>query len=283
MAKRTISFENYEEPGWEEYTGEDPPVGKWFVGKAARAKYLEEDDQVQIIFEITEGDYAGWGRSLYLPLDESDSVYWKTQSTIKALQGGVAKAVTVDFENQKSLDLWLSKMKPVKMKIGEYKERIRLEKVAPMLEAVPTGKKATGAKLAEAEEPDEVDEGDIEDYTEEELGEMEVSELEEILEKEFDLPKDDEDFPEKGAGRGAAAKYKKALIEAILAEQEGDEGDEEDDEEGDDFEDGFEEDPEPEPEPEPAKPARRSRAAKAAPAKAAPPAKAAASTRRRRG
>lgn len=280
MAKRTISFKDYEEPTWEEYTGEDPPIGKWFPGKAVRAKYLEEDDQVQIIFEITEGDYAGWGRGLYLPLDPSDSVYWKTQQTIKALQGGVAKDVAVDFENQKSLDLWLSKMKPVKMKIGEYKERVRVDKVAPLLEAVPA-KKATGSKAAPAPEPEPEDDEPIEDYTAEELGEMEASELEEILTEEFELAKDDEDFPKKSRRDRDGSKYKADLIEAILAEQESDEDEDEDDGEDGDFEDGFEEDPEPEPEPEPEKPARRSRATKADPVKAAP-AKATASTRRRR-
>jgi hypothetical protein len=286
MAKRTISFKDYQEPTWEDYTGEDPPVGKWFNAVAKKAKYLEEDDQLQIIFEINDGDYKGWGRGMYLPLDPGDNVYWKTQATIKAVQGGVAKDVTVDFENQKALDAWVAKLKPVKLKTEEYNDKVRIAKVAPMLASVPD--KAAAKK--EAELPDEVDAGDepIEDYTAEELADMEVAELEEILSEEFELPKDDDDFPKKSRRDRDGSKYKAELIEAILAEQESDDegGDDEGGEDQEEFEDGFDEggdaDEEPEPEPEPAKPARRSRATKATPAKAAAPVKATTTTRRRR-
>jgi hypothetical protein len=289
MAKRTITFDGYEEPTWEEYTGEDPPIGKWFPAKAVKAKYLEEDDQLQIIFEVTEGDYAGWGRGMYLPLDQENSRYWVTQSTIKAVQGGVTRDLSVDFENQKALDAWVAKMKPVKVKTGEYKDRIRIDKVAAMLEGLPGGK-ATPAKAAKAAatsapepEPEEDAGEDFEDYTEAELNEMEIAELEEILQKEFE-----EELPKKPR-RGGDAKYKEVVIDAILEAQEGDEDDEDEsdaEDDSDEFEDGFDEgeaeaeEPEPEPEPEPAPRARRSRAA--APAKAAP-AKATTSTRRRRG
>lgn len=285
MAKRVIDFGNYEEPTWEEYTGEDPPPNKWFNATAKNIAYMKEDDQLRVIFEITDGDFAGWGRGFYVPLDTDSDVYWKTHQLFKALQGGKTTNVAIDPDNQKSLDAFLAKAKPVKIKTREYNSSISINKVAPLLEAVPTTKaKATTAPTPA--EPDDA-EGDepIEDYTAEELEEMETSELEEILTEEFEA-----DLPAKPARDRTGSKYKKALVDAILEEQEADEdedGEGDAEEDGDDFEDGFEEGDddgeEPEPEPEPAPRARRSRTAtKAAPAKAAPAKAAATTTRRRR-
>lgn len=279
MAKRVIDFSSYEEPTWEEYTGDDPLPNKWFNAKATRIKYLEEDDQLQVIFEVSDGDFKGWGRGWYAPLDPENSQYWKTQALFKALQGGATKNVTIDPENEKSLEAFLAKAKPVKIKTREYNDKITLGRLAPMLEAVPAAK-ATGAKAAL--EPEPVPDDEVEgDYTEEELGELSVEDLEEIISEEFEA-----DLPKKL--RNAAA-YKKKLVETILELQNEDTDEDEDDDEADEadeeFEDGFDEDDEEEedePEPEPAPKARRSRATKAAPAKAAP-AKATTTTRRRRG
>lgn len=280
MAKRTISFNDYEEPTWEEYTGEDPPPNKWFNAKLTKVSYKEEDDQLQFILEITDGDYAGWGRGWYAPFD--GELKWKMHQVLKALQGGKTTDVSVDWENDKAVAAWIAKQRPVKIKTREYNDRISINKVAPLLEAVPTTGASKTAAKKEAELPGDVDAGDtdeaIEDYSEEELSEMEIAELEEILVEEFEVPKDDEDFPKKSARDRSGAKYKKALVDLILEVQS--EGD--DEEGGEDFQDGFEEgddpEPEPEPEPEPAPRARRSRAAAAKPA----PAKAAATTTRRR-
>lgn len=282
MAKRTVSFSDYEEPTWEEYTGEDPPPNKWFNAKATRLRYDKEEDQLVCIFEITDGDYAGWGRGWYAPFEGEQK--WKIHVLMKALQGGATKDVTLDWENEKAVAAWLAKAKPVKIKTREYNDRISLNRLAPMLEAVPTGK---AAPKAEAELPGDTDAGDDEavddDYTAEELAEMEVGDLEEILVEEFDLPKDDDDFPKKSRRDRTGAKYKEDLIEAILAEQEADDDEDGDAEgEGDQFEDGFDQDAEPEPEPEP-EPAPRTRRSRGAAAATPPPAKATTSTRRRRG
>lgn len=290
MAKRTISFGDYEEPTWEEYTGEDPPANKWFNAALTKVAYKEEDDQLMFVFEITEGDFKGWGKGWYAPFE--GDLKWKMHQVLKAVQGGKTTDVTVDWENERAVAAWVAKQKPVKIKTRMYNDNISINKIAPLLEAVPTGK-ASAKK--EAELPEDTDAGDdeaIEDYTAEELGEMEVADLEEILEEEFELPKDDEDFPKKSARDRTGAKYKKALVEAILTEQASDEDEDpdngnvggEEEEADEEFEDGFDEDTaeEPEPEPAPAPRARRSRTAKPAPAKAAPPAKAAATTTRRR-
>lgn len=281
MAKRIIDFGDYEEPTWEEYTGEDPPPNKWFNAQATRLKYDKEEDQLVCIFEITDGDYKGWGRGWYAPFEGEQR--WKLHVLFKALTGAT-KNVSLDVDNEKALAAFLAKAKPVKIKTREYNDRISLNRLAPMLEAVPaTGKGTT--KAAEAELPGDTDAGDepMDDYTEEELAEMEVGDLEEILVEEFELPKDDADFPKKSRRDRSGAAYKKALVDAILAEQEADEDGEDSDDAADgedsDFEDGFDQDPEPEPEPEPAPRTRRSRAAKAEPAPAAKPAT---STRRRR-
>jgi hypothetical protein len=282
MTKRVIDMSDYEEPTWEEYTGEDPPANKWFNAKCTRARFDEDENQVIFILEITDGDYKGWGRGWYGPLE--GELKWKSQTAIKALTGST-KSVTVDFDNEKAVAAWVAKLRPVKIKTREYNDKVSINRIAPLLEGVPTtpGTPAPKAELAPEPVPD--DEA-VEDYTAEELSEMSVEDLVEVLVEEFEF--EDADMPEKKAGRGAAAKYKQALVDAILeAQEEGDE--DEDGEEGDaedeDFEDGFDEDadeePEPEPEPEPAPRARRSRAAKPAPAKAAPAAKAT-TTRRRR-
>jgi hypothetical protein len=284
MAKRTISMADYEEPTWEEYTGEDPPPNKWFNAKCTKVKYLDEDngnpEQLMFVFEITDGDYAGWGRGLYAPFEGEQK--WKMQKTLIALQGGLKKDVTVDWENERACAAFVAKCKPVKLKTREYNDRIYVDKVAPMLEVAGGAEaKKSAPKTAPASEPEEA--AAEEDYTAEELGEMDISELEEILTEEFEVP--EEEMPEKPTRDRTGAKYKKALIEAILEEQEGEDPDGENPEGDPEFEDGFDDgdpEPEPEPEPEPAPTTRRRRGAAAAPAKATPPAKAT-TTRRRRG
>lgn len=286
MAKRTISFSDYEEPTWEEYTGPEPPANQWFTAQCTRVKYLEEDDQLMFVFEITEGDYKGWGKGWYAPFE--GDLKWKMHQVLKALQGGATKDVTVDWENEKAVAAWLKKQHSVRIKTREYNDRISINKVSPLLEVVPAAPKAVEPQVEDSDEEN----GGEEDYTEAELAELSVEDLEEILAEEFEVPEDE--MPEKPARDRTGAKYKKVLIEAILEEQDGgDEDDEGDDEPGnpdggdEEFDDGFEEDddqPEPEPEPEPA-PTRRRRgaAAAAAPAKKAAPAKAAPAARRRRG
>lgn len=292
MVKRTVSFSDYQEPTWEEYTGEDPPVGKWFVGQVTKGKYDAEKDSMMFIVEITDPDspFKGWGRAWFA--DFEGETKWKFHSILKSLQGGQTKDVTLDWANEKLVAAWLAKQKPIKFKTGKYNDRVNLDRVAPMLEGVPTAKKAVpGAGLAE---PDELVQGDdepVEDYTEEELTELKDAELIEILKEEFDVPDDDEDWPKKSRRDRDGSVYHKALVDFVLDVQDDDE--EGDAEQGDDaegeFDDGFDDtadtaDPEPEPDPEPAPRTRRSRATKAAPAAA--PAKAAAAPatgRRRRG
>ena len=287
MAVRKISFDDYQEPTWEEYTGADPRPNQWYTGvlkKASPTVSNNGEEQVQFIFEITEGEFAGWGRALYAPFE--GDFKWKMHQTLKALQGGATKDVSLDWDNEKAVANWVKKQKPVRIKTREYNDRILIDKVGPLLEL------ATAPAKREAELPGDTDAGDdeaIEDYTPEELNEMSVEDLVEVLTEEFEFEQGD--LPEKGTGRGAAAKYKAALVAAILDEQEagGDEGDDNQDavetaaagEDDDDFDDDFDEDGDDEPEPEPAPRARRGRAAKAAPAPEPAPATRTATRRRR--
>jgi hypothetical protein len=265
MAKFTIGFEDYEEPTWEEYTGPDPKVGTWHTAALKKVQHKSDDEALLFIFEIDEGDFQGWGRGVFAPY--AGERKWKAQQVLRAVQGGQTKAVTLDWDNEKAVETWAKKQKRVKIKIGEYNERVNIDKVAPLLEAVGKG---TPAKVADTEDADG---GDFEDYTEEELAAMEISELEEILKEDFEV--ESQDMP-KRPRRGGDAAYKDKLIEAVLDEQErGDEDSPETDgtavdpDPGDEeFDDGFEDEPEPEPEPAPR--TRRTRTAAAAPAKAAP-------------
>lgn len=280
MAKRTITFDNYKEQDWEEYTGDDPKPGMWLNAECVRARYLEDDDQIVFYFTVVDHpDYAGWTRGVYCPLDDSDTRYFVTQETLKALQGGVTKNVTLDWENETAVANWLKKAKKVRVQTEEYAERIRIRKARALLASVPNGTtaKAKAAAPAPEPEPDDTDDEQLEDYTQDELEALSLDDLKAILAEEFAGTT----VPAKGR-RDSEDKYKEKLIDAILDAQEA-EG-EDDGEEGDDpeFEDGFEDAPEeeaePEPEPEPA-PRRRTRAAAAPAAKAAP---APAAGRRRR-
>lgn len=284
MAKRTVSFADYQEPTWEEYTGEDPPAGKWFTGNVTKAKYDTEKDQMIFIVEITDEDspFKGWGRGYYAPFEGERKFAF--QEMLKALQGGKTSDVTLDWENEKAVAAWLAKQRPVKFQTRMYDDRVVLGKVRALMEAV-----STAPKKGAAEPELDVEDDTIEDYTEEELGEKDLDELKAILDEEFQVA-----VPRKKRGQ-SGDDYTDVLIDAILDAQEAanaEEGDDNqdaveaanagEDEEEDDFDDGFEEEEIEEAEPEPAPRARRSRAA--APAAKAVPAKKAAtgSTRRRR-
>jgi hypothetical protein len=290
VAKRTIGFENYKEREFEEYQGEDPRPGTWLNATVNRAKYLPEDDQVVFYCTVVDHpDYAGWTRGVYCPLEPDDSVFFRTQDMIIALTGKKA-AVTVDWENETALANWLKRAKKIKIKVGEYNDKANIRSTRPLLESVATGAgakpQATKAAPATAVAEPEPDDEALEDYTEDELGELEISELEEILTGEFEV-----ELPAKPRRDPKGEKYTDALIDAILEAQDEDAEDPAAEEgaadttEGDDqeFQDGFEEDPEPDPAPEPAKPAvRRSRAKAAAPVPEPEPAAPSARTRRAR-
>ncbi len=292
MAKRTLDFSDYKEPDFEEYTGEDPPAGKWFLGTVKSGKYLEEDDQVMFVIEIPDGDYKGWGRAIYCPFEGERKFIF--QELVKALQNGKTTPVSIDWENDTAINRWLKGKPNIKFQTREYNEKIRIGKTRANLEAMPSGAKASASAPAPAPAPaqEPADDEVVELYTEDELQGMDTEELEEILTDEFEVPEDE--LPVKPRRDPKGEKYKAALVEEILAEQEADEDGDGGTEDGDgpadgEFDDGFEEagpdaraEEEPDSEPEPAPRARRGRAAKAAPAPAPEPAPAARTRRTRR-
>jgi hypothetical protein len=263
MAKRTVDFSDYQEPTYEEYTGEDPPANAWFTGKVVRGNYLEEDDQVRFIVEIVDHpDFAGWGRGWYAPFE--GNMKWKMQEIVRAIQGGKQTPVTIDWENDTAIANWLKKAKPIKFQTEKYNDAIKIKKVRPLLDVA--GGKAAGPKPAPEPELSS-SEDDPEPYTREELEDMSAGLLLDILQEEFEVP--DDEVPTKGR-RMKEETYLDLLVDAVLAEQETVNDPEAADGDDDEFDDGFEQDPEPEPEPEPEPAPRARRAAKkAAPAKAA--------------
>lgn len=288
MAKRQITFDDYEGDQYDEYMGEDPRVGVWYTGEVVRGRYDEPKDQmIWFIRLVDHPDYEGWVKGFYAPFDGGGK--FKSQDFAKAIQGGQQKPLAFDPEVEAQVGAIVKKAKRIKFKTGDYNDRITIEKIRPLIQGVGGTKTPGPGPSAEAELPGDTDAGDepVEDYTEGELAELSVEELVEIATEEFEVPADE--MPVKGKRDRSGAAYKKALVDLILDEQDGDEGDDEAEGEStepadDEFEDGFDEGEatEPEPEPAPAPRARRSRAAAAAPAKAAPAA-APATTRRRRG
>lgn len=287
MAKRKVTFDDYEGQQFEDYTGEDPKVGAWYTGEVVRIKDDDEQDQLIFFVQIVDHpDYEGWTRGYYGPFEGNQK--WKLQDMLKALQGGQEKAVELDWANEKAVALWLKKTKRFRFQVGEYNEKLQVRKVRTLLNAVGATK-ATSAKATAAPAPAEPDEEEVEDYTQEELEALTDDELEAILQDEFEFSDDElpELTPRQKRADKDGSKYKAALVEAILAEQEPEEDEAESDEADTDanaddpeFEDGFDDGSDPEPEPEPPARTRRTRAA-AAPAKAAP-AKAAPAARRGR-
>jgi hypothetical protein len=247
---------------------------------------------MMFVIEITDEDspFKGWGRGWYA--DFEGDLKWKMHEIIRAIQGGKTTDVTVDWENDKAVETWLKKAKPIKFQTQLYNDKITIRTVRPLLEVagVPATKAAATAVSKAAPEPVQEDEdGNVEDYTEEELTALTNDELVEILKEEFDVPEDDEDWPKKGRRDRTGSVYHKDLVDFVLdVQDDGEDGDEPEGEEGEpEFDDGFVEDatdePEPDPEPEPPARTRRTRGAAKAAAPAAAPAKAAApATRRRR-
>jgi hypothetical protein len=268
VAKRTIGFDDYEGDQYDEYTGEDPRIGSWYTGEVVKGKYDEDKDQmIWFIKLVDHPDYEGWVKGFYAPFDGGGK--FKSQDFARAIQGGQKKPLSFDPEVEAQIATIVKKAPRIKFRTGDYNDRVTIEKVRALLEAVGSGKTTSTKAAAVEAAPDPNDDEELEDYTEEELLALSPDELEQILAEEFEFA--DEDIPELTARQAKldkdGSKLKKLLADAILEAQaeDADDPDAEDGAADGEFSDGFEEDPAPEP--EPAKPAaRRSRAKAAAPA-----------------
>lgn len=273
--KTTIDFDDYEGQQYDEYQGDDPKPG-WYTFELQRVGYTDDSEEsLRWIFVIADGPYQGWAGFVFANFDTTK---WKNQETLRAVQGGKEQKVSLDWSNEKATAAFVRKAKRVRGKVESYanKEtgdiRLSLRKVRPLLEDASTTRVSKADDLSEEVEEVQGTEADVEgDYTEDELGEMNLKELKAILKDEFEY----------NAKQLRSIKDEDAAIDAILAAQEeaGDDPEAEDDDDTDDdadgdFDDDFDEDAteetEPEPEPEPAPRRRRAAATKAAPAKAAP-------------
>ena len=296
MGKTTIDFNDYEAPKYQEYDGDDPKPG-WYTLELQRVSQEEEDGDIRWIFVIADGGpYDGWAGFWY---GNMDNTKWKNQDAVRAIQGGAEKAISIDFTSEVACAALVKKAKRVRGNIrpntnpNTGETRLSLRKVRPLLEEAGKSANAVkGAAAADDLEDTATDDEEPEDYTREELADMDVKALKAILKDEFEFK----------VAELRPIKTQQAAIDAIIEAQGGDPEDEDADEADDadedgtddgDFDDDFDDadgdddqddddaddEPEPEPEPEPAPRRRRAAPAKAAPAKAAPakaaPAKAA--------
>lgn len=283
MSKVTIGFDDYEAPQYQEYDGDDPKPG-WYTLELQRVGFTDADEtDIRWIFVIADGGpYDGWAGFWF---GNMDTTKWKNQDAARAIQGGAEKALTLDFADEKACAALVKRAKRVRGNIrpntnpqtGET--RMSLRKVRPLLEEA--GKSANAAKgAAPADDLDDTsaDDEEPEDYTREELSDMDLKTIKEILKDEFEFK----------VAELRPIKTQQQAIDAVIEAQGGDpeeeEGDAEEDSDAEDgdFDDDFDDadadddaegddDPEPEPEPEPEPAPRRRRAAPAAtPAKTAP-------------
>ena len=281
MGKLIVDFDDYTPQQYDEYDGDEPRPG-WYTFELQKvAWYGEDQETIRWIFVIADGPYAGWAGFVY---SNMDTTKWKTQETVRALQGGKESKVALDLDNDKAVAAFIKKAKRVRGKVENQKNReteelrLSLRKVRPLLEEAGNKPSAPADDLDDLDDTavDGTDEAadDLEPYTEEELGEMKLPALKAILKDEFDF----------SAADLRAIKRQQDAIDAILEAQGDDEDDaDQDADEDDDFDEDADtdEEPEPEPEPEPAPRRRRSATAtKAAPAKAAAPAQRTRRTRR---
>jgi hypothetical protein len=273
--KVVIDFEDYEEPTWEEYTGDEPRPG-WYDFVLEKVGYVNEDDEtVRWIFTIDEEPYKGWAGMIFADMGNRK---WLMQQVVYAITGQ-KKALSVDFENDKDVAALVKKSLRVRGKVETRtfndETRLSLRKVRPIDgdAAKPAGRsRAKATDVAPEPAPEPTAEENDEPYTKDELDQMSIDDLKAILGEDME-----QDVPAKGR-RDSEEAYAAKLADLILAVQEAEAGNSDN---ADDFGEGdaaFEE-PAAEPEPEPA-PARRRRGAAPAAAKAAAPAT---TTRRRRG
>lgn len=246
-----VDFDDYEEPEFGEYMGEDPRPGVYafkLVGVQEHVAQSSGNKGIKWMFVCGEEPYDGWLTSMYSDLNP-DGSKWKTQQIVKAVMGGKTENVKLDLKNP---DKFLASCVPVLGRVvsdswedeesGEVRTSSKLKRVVADLGDNPRKGKAGKAK---DEDDDEYDSDGFEDAEDDE-------DLDD--EEDFDDEEADEDTEEDG-------------------EDEDEDADDEDDAEDDEQEE----------DPPPARRAARKRVpAKKAASKAAPAKKAAPARRARR-
>lgn len=138
MGKYDVDFDDYE-PSSGGYDGEEPKKGLYPGKLVALNEHTSGagNEGLRWVWEITEGDYAGWRGYTY---SNMDTAKWKTQEYVLALQGGAKKPLSLkpgkegDRESGTNSPT-VKKAKPIKLRINtemyEEERRGRVRNVLP--------------------------------------------------------------------------------------------------------------------------------------------------------
>src|SRR3954454_20581882 len=92
MGKWDVDFDDYEDKSGAGYDGEVPKKGTYDAELVSLKEHTsgQGNEGLEWIFEIVEGEYAGWRGWVY---SNMDTAKWKTQQITKAIQGGEEKPI----------------------------------------------------------------------------------------------------------------------------------------------------------------------------------------------
>lgn len=130
MAKQKVievDFDDYEERESVGYNGPEPKKGIYDGRLVSFREHTSGagNEGLEWVFEITEGEYAGWRGWVYSNMDRAK---WKTQQIAKAIQGGSEKKVKLlpadeeaDREEATVNNKTVKKASPVRLVIRQEK------------------------------------------------------------------------------------------------------------------------------------------------------------------
>lgn len=162
MGKYDVDFDDYEDKSGAGYDGEVPKKGN-YPGKLVSLKEHTSgagNEGLEWIFEITEGDYAGWRGWYYSDMENSK---WKTQQIVKAINGGDEKKTSLDPSptgKDGSDNKTVKKALPVRMRLtremyddgsGEKEPRAKIRAIMPDEDV--SEKKASKKKKKKGDDP----------------------------------------------------------------------------------------------------------------------------------
>lgn len=148
MGKYDVDFEDYE-GSTGGYDGEEPKRGNYPGKLVALNEHTagNGNESIRWVFEITEGDYAGWRGYLY---SNMDTAKWRTQEIVKAIQGGDEKKTKIEPGPEGDREAGeasktVKKAGPVRLRVmtDEYEgeKRGKVRNVLPDTDAKPSKKK----------------------------------------------------------------------------------------------------------------------------------------------
>lgn len=147
MGKWDVDFDDYEDKGGAGYEGEVPKKGTYDAKLISLKEHTSGagNEGLEWIFEITEGEFAGWRGWVYTNME---SAKWKTQQVVKAISGGKEDRVSLKpmGSGEKGEDSpTVKKAKPVRIRVTretyEDEARAKIRTVMVSENAKPDKKK----------------------------------------------------------------------------------------------------------------------------------------------